>query len=66
MEKIIGKNLITAIPGIGRTYAKRLMAVGVEKVRISYFESIRELQKIFFSFASIADGFAQKIQRSEW
>ncbi|XP_031617367.1 uncharacterized protein LOC116337152 [Contarinia nasturtii] len=33
MEKIISKNLITAIPGIGTTYAKRLNAVGIKKPR---------------------------------
>lgn len=34
MEKIISKNVITAIPGIGAKYAKRLDAVGIKKVNI--------------------------------
>lgn len=34
MEKIISKKAITAIPGIGAIYAKRLGAVGIKKVSI--------------------------------
>lgn len=32
MEKLIAKNLITAIPGIGLKYAQRLNAAGIKKV----------------------------------
>lgn len=34
MEKIVLKNVITAIPGIGAKYAKRLAAVGIKKVKV--------------------------------
>lgn len=34
MEKIISKNLITAIPGIGSKYAQRLNAIGIKNVSI--------------------------------
>lgn len=44
MEKIISKNIITAIPGIGTKYAKRLDAVGIKKVskpqKLNTFSSI--------------------------
>lgn len=36
MEKIISKSVITAIPGIGIKYAKRLDAAGIKKV--SFFK----------------------------
>lgn len=38
MEKIISKNIITAIPGIGSKYAQRLHAVGIKKV--SFFSRV--------------------------
>lgn len=38
MEKIISNKAITAIPGIGAKYAKRLDAVGIKKV--SFFARI--------------------------
>lgn len=34
MEKIISKSVITAMPGIGVKYAKRLNAAGIKKVSI--------------------------------
>lgn len=36
MEKLMSKNVITAIPGIGVKYAKRLDAVGIKKVSEEY------------------------------
>lgn len=41
MEKIISKNLITAIPGIGIKYAKRLDAAGIKKVCVLRFCCIK-------------------------
>lgn len=40
MEKIISKNLITAIPGIGFKYAQRLNAAGIKKVSVFHFTKI--------------------------
>lgn len=36
MEKLISKNLITAIPGIGLKYAQRLNAAGIKKVSVFF------------------------------
>lgn len=36
MEKITSKSVITAMPGIGVKYAKRLNAAGIKKVSIPF------------------------------
>lgn len=38
MEKLLSKNMITSIPGIGVKYAKRLDAVGIKKVSPFYLK----------------------------
>lgn len=50
MEKIISKNAITAIPGIGTKYAQRLDAVGIKKVNIINNKFFVLMKEIFTNF----------------